>query len=257
MILLYFVIAFIATLFGSLVGLGGGVIVKPALDILNQFDAATISALSSTTIFAMTIVSLSVNLKNGITIDKGLWWLAGGGVIGGYLGKMLFGYYLLAVGSDAVAKGIQAILLGLVMLLVLYLISRTFEPMRLSRPSTRILLGVVLGAISSFLGIGGGPLNVIFIAIFCGVDKKYAAFGSVFLIFASQGTKVLALLAQGQFHLFNLSALMGLIPGAIIGGYLGSLLYRRLSAEVIVNVFRIAIIILAIVNFAVAYRFLS
>ncbi len=254
MSVIYFMIAFAATFFGALVGLGGGVIIKPMLDLISPFDAMTISALSSLTVFFMTIIAIFSNLKNGITIDRKLWPVAVGGVVGGYLGKGLLTQFIAAMSSDAVAKGIQATLLGALMIVVFILMKSRLSPIEKSHSVSGFAIGLTLGLLSSFLGIGGGPLNVIALVMLCGLDKKYAAFGSVFLIFASQGTKVLTLFAQGQTHLFNSIALFGLIPGAIVGAYFGSKLYRRLAADVVVIIFSISVIALALLNFGVAYR---
>ncbi len=251
---IYFIIAFAATFFGALVGLGGGVIIKPMLDLISPFDALTISALSSLTVFAMTIVAILSNLKNGIVVDRKLWPVAVGGIAGGYVGKRVLTQFVAALANDAAAKGVQAILLGVLMIVVFILIKSKLKPIEKTHPISGLLIGFLLGLISSFLGIGGGPINVIVLVMLCGLDKKYAAFGSVFLIFASQGTKVVTLFLQGQAHLFLPAALIGLIPGAIVGAYFGSKFYRRMAAESVVAIFNIAVIALALLNFGVAYR---
>lgn len=47
--ILYFLIAIGATTVGSLTGMGGGVIIKPLMDVLHHFDVETIGVLSSIT----------------------------------------------------------------------------------------------------------------------------------------------------------------------------------------------------------------
>ncbi|HLQ75126.1 MAG TPA: sulfite exporter TauE/SafE family protein, partial [Alloiococcus sp.] len=56
--LIYFAVGLIATIFGALAGLGGGVIIKPVLDLLGDYDVGTISVLSAATVFSMSVVSL-------------------------------------------------------------------------------------------------------------------------------------------------------------------------------------------------------
>ena len=56
--ILYFLIAIGATTVGSLTGMGGGVIIKPLMDVLHHFDVETIGVLSSITVFSMSIVSI-------------------------------------------------------------------------------------------------------------------------------------------------------------------------------------------------------
>lgn len=53
----YFLIALLATTAGAMTGMGGGVIIKPLLDLLGDYDAATIGVLSALTVFVMSLVS--------------------------------------------------------------------------------------------------------------------------------------------------------------------------------------------------------
>ncbi|WP_062320313.1 hypothetical protein [Halolactibacillus sp. JCM 19043] len=66
MAVLYFLVALVATLLGSLAGLGGGVIIKPILDLLGDFDLATISILSSVTVLSMAVVSMFKFKNSGL-----------------------------------------------------------------------------------------------------------------------------------------------------------------------------------------------
>ena len=54
----YVVLALGATILGSLSGMGGGVIMKPVMDFMRDYDSATIGILSSITVFSMSFVSL-------------------------------------------------------------------------------------------------------------------------------------------------------------------------------------------------------
>ena len=56
--ILYFLIAIGATTVGSLTGMGGGVIIKPLMDVMQGFDVETIGVLSSITVFCMSVVSI-------------------------------------------------------------------------------------------------------------------------------------------------------------------------------------------------------
>ena len=56
-LILYGFVVFLATLLGSFVGLGGGVIIKPVLDVINAHSLTEISFFSSCAVFAMSITS--------------------------------------------------------------------------------------------------------------------------------------------------------------------------------------------------------
>ena len=60
---LYIIIAFVATLVGSLTGLGGGVIIKPVMDMVSDFPVETIGIISSITVFSMSLVSVYKHWK--------------------------------------------------------------------------------------------------------------------------------------------------------------------------------------------------
>ncbi|MCH1969832.1 hypothetical protein [Romboutsia hominis] len=61
--IIYFLVGIIATTIGAISGIGGGVIIKPVLDTLGNYDISTISILSSFTVFSMSIVALLKSIK--------------------------------------------------------------------------------------------------------------------------------------------------------------------------------------------------
>ena len=65
----------------------------------------------------------------------------------------------------------------------------------LKNPITILLGGVVLGILSSFLGIGGGPINIMFFLLFFSMSMKEATVYSVAVIFFSQLSKLVTYVA--------------------------------------------------------------
>ncbi|MBQ2105458.1 MAG: sulfite exporter TauE/SafE family protein, partial [Lachnospiraceae bacterium] len=55
---LVFAICFLASVIGAICGIGGGVIIKPALDAFGIMDVSTISFLSGCTVLSMTTYSV-------------------------------------------------------------------------------------------------------------------------------------------------------------------------------------------------------
>ena len=68
-IILYVIIILLATIFGAVAGLGGGVIIKPLFDMIAFHDASTIGFYSSIAVFTMSIVSIYKQLRNGFKFD--------------------------------------------------------------------------------------------------------------------------------------------------------------------------------------------
>ncbi len=91
---LYFVVSFIASIVGAICGIGGGVVIKPVLDMLKLASVSTISFLSGCTVLSMSCYSVvrsafsgerRVDTRTGTPI-------AIGAALGGIIGKELFGY---------------------------------------------------------------------------------------------------------------------------------------------------------------------
>lgn len=63
-----FLVAFLASAVGSVVGAGGGVIIKPVLDLLKVLPVSTVSFCSGCTVLGMSAFSLLHNRKDGIKL---------------------------------------------------------------------------------------------------------------------------------------------------------------------------------------------
>ena len=56
--ILYCLIAIGATTVGSLTGMGGGVIIKPLMDVMHHLDVETIGVLSSITVLSLSLIHI-------------------------------------------------------------------------------------------------------------------------------------------------------------------------------------------------------
>ena len=63
--ILYFVVAFLSSIVGAICGIGGGVVIKPVLDMLQMGAPATINFLSGCTVLSMSLYSVSKALRSG------------------------------------------------------------------------------------------------------------------------------------------------------------------------------------------------
>ena len=73
-----------------------------------------------------------------------------------------------------------------------------------------ILIGFFLGASSSFLGIGGGPINLVVLFYFFSMDTKTAAQNSLYIILISQISSLLLTVLSGSVPPFSLPTLLGM-----------------------------------------------
>ena len=249
----YFIVTLIATVIGAIAGLGGGIIIKPTFDALGGFDVSTIGILSSITVLCMAFISTAKYIKSGIKLDFKIVILSMGAVIGGFLGKIFFDFlYKMVV--DSTAKGIQAIML--IILLVFVLFRKLYPHFNIKNKSVILIVGLVMGMVSSFLGIGGGPINVVAICIVFSVSVRDAAIYSIFVILFSQLSNVIATAITPGLQSYNLSVLIFMIPAAILGAFIGSYLNRKLSEKFVEYIFNTVMIIILLMNIYNTFTFI-
>lgn len=251
-IVINFLVGIISTTIGAISGIGGGVIIKPVLDMLGQYDISTVGVLSSLTVFSMSIVALLKNMKNKVELDgKRTISLAFGSILGGMIGKYMFNMFLNLLQNNILAQKIQSIILFILMILVLVLYTNENKIKRFKVKNILFcgFVGIMLGIISSFLGIGGGPLNVIVLMYILGMDAKSSAIHSIFIIFFSQSSKLITILLGEGFGGYNLEVALYMIIGGILGGVIGSNFSNKMKKSQIKNLFKYCMIVIIGFNF--------
>lgn len=255
--MIYFLIALGATTAGALTGMGGGVIIKPVLDIIKDFDVATIGVLSSITVFAMAIVSImkqiqqKVQMKYGIAIP-----LALGSVVGGSIGQKMLSSIIERLNDSSRVIVVQNIFLGLLIIVVFfYMMNKSkIRTLGIKNSVAVVFVGLFLGIVSSFLGIGGGPMNVALLIFIFSFDTKMAAVCSIITILFAQISKLISVSVETGFLFFDLSMLPVMVIGAVLGGFIGSWLNKRLpekAVEVCFNGVQILVFMACVYNIAI------
>ncbi len=244
--ILHFTVAFFATTLGAMAGLGGGVIIKPVLDALGIYAVSNVGMLSSFTVLSMAVVSVTRQAACGFQFQKESVLLAAGGVGGGVLGKEALTLFMNLTPSDMIAGAIQSFLLAGLLLLVI--LRGKLPHISLENNAAVSGAGCLLGLTSSFLGIGGGPINVLVLMTLLGMNAKEAAVNSLFIILLSQSSKITWCMISSGFVDYDLSMLNVMIPGAILGGLLGVQVSRRLQATHIERVFNVTLTGLVLLN---------
>lgn len=247
--ILYFLISIVATLLGSMTGAGGGVIMQPVISLMNQYGAATISILISFTLIGMGIVNVGGHIYKKTKIDfRFAALMVLGAVPGGVIGGDILDYIIANVGSNEKVKSIQNIILLIVMVIsVIYMNNRDkIKGHHFKKPVVIVSLAFALGVISSFLDIGGGPLNVSVMIFFFSIAAKDSAIYSVILIIFAQCAKMVSFFITNGFNGYNLHVMPYMIIGGILGGYFGAALNKKLSEKTIVNIFNIIQVVVII-----------
>lgn len=246
MIIVYILIALLATIFGSMTGVGGGVIIKPLLDLLGDYDTITISVLSSTTLIGMSGINIVKHIRNKMRVDfKICIFLAIGSIIGGNIGAKILNSLHLGVNNEHLIKSIQNSLLAIFLIFSMIFILKKdrIKTYNLSKPRELILLGLILGMFASFLSIGGGPINVTFIVLVLSLDLQTAAIYSVVIMFFSQIANLTSLALMHDITKLELSIMPYLVLSGMIGGYVGALFTKKANHRTLVFVFNALLII--------------
>ena len=247
--LIYFLVALFSTIIGATAGVGGGVIIKPVLDLLGDYDVKTIGVLSAITIFSMTVVSVGKHII-GKTKIKGkiAVFLAFGSVFGGYLGDEAMNRILSVMDKSFVTLIQNGILSVLMILIFIYVMKRdTIRSFKTENIGISIATGFLLGLISSFLGIGGGPLNVAVFMLVFSFDTKTSAVCSLITILFAQIAKLVTVGTGTGFASFDLSVLPFMVVAAIVGGFIGTKLNRMLPEKQITKVFNVVLVLVFLI----------
>ena len=224
--------AFAATILGSISGIGGGVIIKPVMDAIVDMSAESISFLSGTTVLTMTIVSLLRSRSGGTRIDKRGTMLAIGGAFGGLIGKIAFSSIAGQAANPALVPCVQNIIMVVLTAAVFFyvLFKSRIATKDIQNQGASGIIGFILGVISSFLGIGGGPINIMLLSYCFSMDSKTAALTSLYIIFFSQSVSFISTAISG-FPAFNLPLLVLMMMAAVAGATIGRGFSKRMSGR--------------------------
>jgi uncharacterized membrane protein YfcA len=250
--LIILLIGLLAGCLGSIVGLGGGIIMLPALQILVGFD---LRMAIGTTLFAVIFTSLSAaqgHYRAGNVRLKSAGYTGLGGFAGVLLGSYIFSQYL--SNSFTILK----VALGIFFLLMAYRMGRETYRDFFAQKSTAtetageadkesvaalLALGFFTGSLTGMLGIGGGFILTPGFMLICGVSPQIAV-----------GTTMLAMLplslSGGLIKLYqgyvNLPAGIFLGLGTALGAQGGVWLSSRMSATLLKAIFTVLFTLLAI-----------
>lgn len=249
MVIIYLFIALFSTIIGSLVGLGGGVIIKPLLQSLSQLDILSINVLSSITVFVMAVSTLYKRTSSDKKLFKVSYlYLVLGSVIGGSIGNIMFNKFLILFANNNIVSLIQTIILTLLLILVVFKDIYINKLPHFKNKLAFVVIGMCLAIVSTFLGIGGGPINVAVFLGLLGVNILDATYLSILVIFFSQLSNIILYYLDGTFENIVLFPLMVMIPAAIIGGIIGGVLSQTFNESTIDKLFKVAIMGLVILN---------
>jgi len=228
-------LGFTAGLLGSIIGLGGGIIIVPVLTFFG-FSPALAASNSIFAVFSNAIASsISYAKQRRIEYSLGL-----------KLGLLSIpGTVIGALVSSEITPSLFKILFALILISAsVYIFSkRKIEPKRYNISKQIMILAIsasfVAGIMSGLFGVGGGIIFVPLMVIAMGLSMKNAAPTSQFILLFASGSALVTHTILGHPDFYQ--ALL-LAAGAFVGGIVGS----RLSLEIKENSLKILISIVMV-----------
>ena len=258
---LIFIISFCASVIGVICGIGGGVVIKPVLDAFGILSVSAISFLSGCTVLSMSCYSVlksRINKESVIDISIST-YLGIGAVIGGIVGKQAF-QLVKALFDDADMIGaVQAAVLAVITFGTLFytIFKKRIHTLKLKNKCVCLLIGLSLGIMSSFLGLGGGPLNLVVLYFFFSMETQVAAQNSLYIILLSQISSLLITIFSHTAPAVSPWILIGMILCGILGSAVGRKINARISSQVVDKLFMGLMCVIIVICFYNIYHFVG
>ncbi|XHR26818.1 MAG: sulfite exporter TauE/SafE family protein [Chthoniobacteraceae bacterium] len=257
-------ISIAAGLLGSLVGVGGGIIVVPALTLLMGVDIRTAIAASIVAVVATSSGAASGYVRQRLTNMRLAMFLEVATAAGALFGAVLAAY--------VPGKSLY-VLFGLVLCYTAYSMSRPQDgkprelppdrwadrlklhtsyfdkalnkevSYRVSRTGTGLAVSGAAGILSGLLGIGGGVLKVPVMHLSMGIPLKVCTATSNFMIGVTASTGAAVYFMRGDVQPFVTAPVA---VGVLLGAKVGSRVLGHLKSEWISRVFVTVLVITAV-----------
>ncbi|MFZ8848884.1 MAG: sulfite exporter TauE/SafE family protein [Thermoproteota archaeon] len=206
-VLIIILASFTAGFIGSILGIGGGIIIVPTLTNLGYPIEMVIPASLLAILFNSMISSVKYSMKNLINYKLGL-NLSILTIFGAIIGSMVF---------IIINKKILYILFGIIIIILAILILK-IRKIKINK-SLGFLMFIFGGIISNLLGVGGGVLFTPLLNLIFNLDLKKSVATSLLMIGIVTGIGTLIYFYERLLDLY-----LGLLTatGIIIGSFLGS-----------------------------------
>jgi hypothetical protein len=235
-------LGFVVGAVGTLVGAGGGFLLAPVLLLVYPHDdPQTLTAISLAAVFANSASgSVAYLRQHRVDVRNGLIFGVCG-TPGAVLGAIAVGHVPRRVFDGAMAATLGGVAIWLAT-------NRGRRKATVSVPVARgAAFSVVVGFVSSFLGIGGGVFHVPILVMALGYDTHVATATSHFVLALMSGAAVITHLVQGGYHVgHGLRRSLVLAVSLAVGAQLGARASLRVPAPAIERLLALALALVAL-----------
>ena len=259
MVIAYFFIFLLSCTLGSIIGIGGSLIVRPTLDSIGYHGIANIAFLTSAANISMAGTSIYKKAKDGTDISFMKIALVGvGSLIGGFIGDRLLRVPAEIYG-ELNMQVVQTTVTIFFLVSAIYFTEKCKLRYELKNKVLYVVLGIILGAVAVFLGIGGGPLNVPVFMILFSLPAKQAASYSLAIMILSHSSRLITMGLTGTalgYMEFDLLFLPFILPAAVLGGVIGAKLSKKMTDDNVKRLFSIVMVVIIAINVYNLVRFM-
>jgi uncharacterized membrane protein YfcA len=239
------IVGFAAGTLGSIVGLGGGVIIIPVLAVYLGVPMHQAIGVSLMAVIATSTMSSSIHVERGTTdIRLGMTLelattlgAAGAAIVAGYLDHrtlaILFTAFLLYTGISLIRRAWQG---------RAQKAEATIPPYEIHGYPQGLGAAFLAGGMSGLLGIGGGAINVPVMYLFMGTPLRVATATSNFMIGVTASASAFIYWGRGD---VVLSLAAPIIVGVFAGSITGARLAPKLRASYVLGVLIVVMLYLA------------
>ncbi|MBV8639068.1 MAG: sulfite exporter TauE/SafE family protein [Candidatus Eremiobacteraeota bacterium] len=241
-----FAAAFFASVFGSMVGLGGGFILVPILRLFFGLGPAEAAGTSLVLVTANSASgAFTYLLQKRVDVKLGLMFAAGGlpgSIIGAIMTKHIaprdfdwaFGIFLILVAGDMIVNAAKRVGAR---------VETNVGQRKAMSFRAAVGIGFVVGLVSSLFGIGGGVIVVPSLLYFSSLPAHAISATSHFAIVL---TSPVGLIVHGFQHDIRIADVAPLVAGGLCGGPIGARLSMRLKSPQLLVVVGIALVCVAL-----------
>lgn len=236
------VIGFAASIFGSLIGLGGGFLVIPAMRLGFNTPPALLAGTSLVFVFANTGAS-AIGYIRQKRVDFALAIPMIAGAIPGSVFGAFAVHWFSPKGFD-LAYGTTLIVLAVLVIWRRRGTSREpFEKTFAHRLPVALAAGVGIGILSSLFGIGAGLVLVPLLLVAARMPPHIVAATSGFTILCVSPAGIIV---QSLMHDVAWASVVPLVAGGIAGGLIAPAISRRVSSPQLITLLAIGLILAAL-----------
>jgi uncharacterized protein len=237
--------AFVASVCGSMVGLGGGFILVPLLRLVFALPPAEAAGTSLVLVTANSAAgAFTYFLQRQVNVRLGLIFACGG--LPGSIAGAIATKYISGPAFDWIFSGFLLLIAAdMIFNAKVRVTGRVEHPAGGSKPMSyraAVGLGFVVGLVSSLFGIGGGVVTVPSMLYFSTLPAHAISATSHFVLILTSPT---GLIVHALQHDVKLSDVIPLVAGGLCGGPVGARLSLRLKSPQLLMFVGIALVCVA------------